>query len=265
MKLIAIKCPNCSGNLNVEENKEFTTCSYCGSQIYIDDENIKLKNRTNKILLNYLELANRFFDDNEYEEAYIKFDQVLVLDPNNYEAIFKRGICISLNSNYLNFDTESAYNGFKNAVNIIRGINNNEDANKIINNYALILLDVILKLKEFIVDFYDKHLFTKNELMIYIKHLYSCLYVLETTYTFTYELNNKVKSKYNKNIYNLIKYLKNKKNYSDFYDVSTGNSIIEKYNLSKNECKKLNKKLKYYENDMLLINEKFKIKHDSSV
>ena len=92
MKLIAIKCPNCSGNLNVEENKEFTTCSYCGSQIYIDDENIKLKNRTNKKILNYLELANRFFDDNEYEEAYIKFDQVLVLDPNNYEAIFKRGI-----------------------------------------------------------------------------------------------------------------------------------------------------------------------------
>ncbi len=38
MKLYQIKCPACGGNINVEEEKKFWFCPYCGTKVYADDE-----------------------------------------------------------------------------------------------------------------------------------------------------------------------------------------------------------------------------------
>ena len=262
MKLISIKCPNCGGNLKLENNKKVINCIYCKTQIFVEDENDNLKKLENERINNYLELASRFFDDKEYEEAYIKYDQVLTLNPNNYEAIFKRGLCITLTSNYLNFEVDSSLNGFNNAIRLLKNSNlENEYIYDIINSYALELLDVIAYIKSYLIGFYEHHLFTKNELFGYINRLYSCLNILEKVYLSVYELSNKVRSKYNSTIYNIIKEIKKSKKYSDLYDVETGNPIIVKYKLTKKENNKLDKKIKNYKKDMLLINNDFKLRY----
>jgi len=263
MKLISIKCPNCGGNLNLNQDDKIIKCTYCHSQIFIDDTDINLNKKDNEIICNSLKLANIFFEDGEYQEAYLKYDQVLILEPDNYEAIFKRGLCITLNSNYLNFEVESSLNGFKNSVCLLKNSSlENDHINNIINNYALELLVVILKIKEFIIEFYNQHLFTKNELNSYINRLYSCLYILEKVYCL-YELDNKTKSKYNRAIYELKKEIKKSKKYSDLYDVETGNPVILKYTLPNKECKKLNRKIKRYKQDMLIMDKSFKLKYES--
>ena len=38
MKLISLKCPDCGANLEIEQDRSFCFCSYCGHKIIIDDE-----------------------------------------------------------------------------------------------------------------------------------------------------------------------------------------------------------------------------------
>ena len=37
--LVQMKCPSCGANLEVEEDREFVFCQYCGTKILINDEN----------------------------------------------------------------------------------------------------------------------------------------------------------------------------------------------------------------------------------
>ena len=39
MKIVPLKCPTCNATLNIENGHKIIYCSYCGSQLYVDDEN----------------------------------------------------------------------------------------------------------------------------------------------------------------------------------------------------------------------------------
>lgn len=41
MKIQSLKCPECEANLEIEEEREFCFCQYCGCKIIIQDENKK--------------------------------------------------------------------------------------------------------------------------------------------------------------------------------------------------------------------------------
>ena len=43
MKLVNTNCPNCGANLQVDEDRTFCYCEYCGSKILIDDDNIHIE------------------------------------------------------------------------------------------------------------------------------------------------------------------------------------------------------------------------------
>lgn len=37
MKLISLKCPECSSNLQIEEGRDKCFCQYCGAEISLND------------------------------------------------------------------------------------------------------------------------------------------------------------------------------------------------------------------------------------
>lgn len=39
INLISIKCPGCGADLSVEDNREFSSCSYCGTKVKINNDN----------------------------------------------------------------------------------------------------------------------------------------------------------------------------------------------------------------------------------
>lgn len=43
MKLLEIKCPNCSASLTVKGNKKDMICEYCGAKFLLDDESMLVK------------------------------------------------------------------------------------------------------------------------------------------------------------------------------------------------------------------------------
>lgn len=91
MKLIAMKCPCCNGELNVDGDREFCFCQYCGTKIMIDDEIKKAKGMalTSRTLEvdNLLKRAKRFESMGNEEQALEYYDKVLDVDADNEEAI----------------------------------------------------------------------------------------------------------------------------------------------------------------------------------
>ncbi len=60
MKLTTLKCPNCSGNIQLDHASDTCFCPYCGAQISIDDETIRVE-------ITYKDEAK--IRELEYEEA----------------------------------------------------------------------------------------------------------------------------------------------------------------------------------------------------
>lgn len=47
MYLIALKCPNCNGNVEFDSTREFGFCIYCGTKVMIQEEIANIVNSYN--------------------------------------------------------------------------------------------------------------------------------------------------------------------------------------------------------------------------
>lgn len=89
MKLVDLKCPNCGGETQFDDNKEFGFCQHCGTKIMIQEEvqKVELKNFTNTG--NLLILIRQAHSNDEGYELCKKF---LELEPNNEEVLSYKAI-----------------------------------------------------------------------------------------------------------------------------------------------------------------------------
>lgn len=58
MKLIKMKCPDCNATLNVDPQREFMYCEYCGTKIMLDKEE-KVKRIVNEAAIRKAEAKER--------------------------------------------------------------------------------------------------------------------------------------------------------------------------------------------------------------
>lgn len=45
IKMIKVKCPECGGTMDIEQNRDMAYCTYCGTKILIHNENEKIYRR----------------------------------------------------------------------------------------------------------------------------------------------------------------------------------------------------------------------------
>lgn len=125
--LEALKCPQCGGEVNLDDNQEYGFCKYCG--VKVQNTNFKIVKgevtiKGNPTANNYMKLAERDYDDENYKEALEKYNKVLEIEPDNWEAVYKRGVCITKTTNLASFRMDDIVKGSKNALKIIEGNEN---------------------------------------------------------------------------------------------------------------------------------------------
>ena len=77
MKLVSIKCPECSANLDVEEGRKHIYCSYCGAEIMLENENEKVYRKIDDARLKEAEVREKVrLKELELEEYKIKSEEV---------------------------------------------------------------------------------------------------------------------------------------------------------------------------------------------
>ena len=132
MAIQNLKCPNCGGEVQLDDNLEKGFCMYCGGAIQIKEEVAKIKvEHSGKIeiddskkLANSLALADRAFEAGNYEECYNYCCNVLECDINNAQIIFRKGLCAA----YISLTrTNELGQAVKTAIDIIKNTSDNVD------------------------------------------------------------------------------------------------------------------------------------------
>lgn len=130
MALKAVKCPSCSGDLNLDDDREFGFCQYCGTKVMLRetinvvhsgtvqlDNSGKVKNR--------MKLARDAYEDGKYKEAYEHYTNVLEDEPEQCEALTRRGICASYIKKPYEINANELTRGYKEAIEILQKRMNN--------------------------------------------------------------------------------------------------------------------------------------------
>lgn len=97
MGFIALKCPSCGASIELDENREFGFCSYCGTKVMQDKKIVELKGEVKvegvSTADKLLERAYILIEDNEFNEAEGYFNRVLELDPKCDKAYWGKMLC----------------------------------------------------------------------------------------------------------------------------------------------------------------------------
>ena len=122
MKFFAAKCPQCSGDLQLPEDKDVVKCMYCSSDIVIS----KLKEQAGPKLETLLKLARHAKQARNHTEAEAYFSRVLESDPNCYEAWLGRGEASAWQSTLAHYRGDELVAGCEQAISLARDVSDGE-------------------------------------------------------------------------------------------------------------------------------------------
>lgn len=77
MKLHVLKCPECNSNIEIEEDRSFWYCQYCGCKILVDDEVTTINKNINRNSI----YTKRYINEAEIikERSRAKGDKLVVI------------------------------------------------------------------------------------------------------------------------------------------------------------------------------------------
>lgn len=124
MSLVSAKCPNCDGEIQLDESKEKGFCLFCGSQVYVKTAIENLKIQIDGIVQvagiakvdSLYKIAKDTYDDGNHEAAYDLFTKVLTLDPTNDLAQLYRGLSAGWGSTLAKPRYSESINAAKRAI-----------------------------------------------------------------------------------------------------------------------------------------------------
>lgn len=240
MKLVAARCPNCGANIDVDVNSDSAKCKFCDSTIIVNDAinklrielvgNVEVNNLPS--LEDYLKNGERYYLNNEWNEAYKQYNKAIELDPDNYLVVLRNGICNALDEKYDDLDLNPLKNGIIEAKKLLKKDASDECYNQIAREgyKAANIID------KFATNIYKKSFYSKIDLMYNRDMLFNCLYIYEDLEDIPKdnEIKNKILDSKIKLIDNLIA---SKKYGTGFY--KAGKEIKELYIPPKSELKRL--------------------------
>lgn len=98
MTLVPLKCPNCAGDIQLDDGREFGFCIYCGTRILISEfVTQKVEVDYSRRASSFAEIALDWLRRGEVGHADEYADKALDTDPSNPDAWFVKGM-ISPNS-----------------------------------------------------------------------------------------------------------------------------------------------------------------------
>ena len=83
-KMVVLTCPNCGASMQIEENRQFAFCTYCGTKIANLKNTVEIDRGTdiNNLLMRALEFEAR----GDYTRSLEYCNRVLDMDPQNQMA-----------------------------------------------------------------------------------------------------------------------------------------------------------------------------------
>jgi len=101
MSLISLKCPNCSGSIELDGKKEFGFCMHCGHKVILTDNSVKTVRFDNShSLKNWVKLAEVARKANNLDDLSEYVKKILEVDTNNAKAWILKGSASAIECNF---------------------------------------------------------------------------------------------------------------------------------------------------------------------
>ncbi len=125
MSMVALKCPECGADIELDDSREFGFCLYCGTKVMQDkvivehQGSVKIDN--SDYVQKFLQNARRAKEKEDWEETEKYYNLVEQNDPDNIEAIFYSAYA-KAKTTLVDGDIykrQAAFNVLKNCISII--------------------------------------------------------------------------------------------------------------------------------------------------
>lgn len=100
MSLIALKCPNCNGDIQLDDSKEFGFCMHCGTKVMIQEavnRNVKLDHSDR--LNNLIAVGKNTITGGSSADLLDTANKILEIDSDNWFGWYLRGVSASKAAN----------------------------------------------------------------------------------------------------------------------------------------------------------------------
>ncbi|HBG3257135.1 TPA: hypothetical protein KP562_001318 [Clostridioides difficile] len=94
-----VKCPKCKESIMVDDSKEVCFCVNCGEKIVVKDDVSNGEMNETKRIENILKLAKTSYEAGSMDDAYNYYCRILEYNPDDYKALFFKGLCAVRGSN----------------------------------------------------------------------------------------------------------------------------------------------------------------------
>lgn len=264
VKFVAAKCPSCGANIDVDKNESMTECKYCHTSIMVDDAIEKMKIEISgelevkniPKLKTLMENGDRYYENEEWDEAYKEYNKAVELDSSNYVAILRNGICNTLDTNYFGYNLNPLEGGIKGAIKVL----GNDASDDKYNQVATEGYNAAKLMVNFAKNFFNKGLSDFDDMIDNQQKLLGCMSVYSVVENIAKDTD--LKKNILKDQIELAEYLIASKKYRTG-KYKNGNEIIEIYVPKKDIEKDLysirNEAAEKY-NELVPINKAIKIK-----
>lgn len=220
MALKAVKCPSCGGDLSLDDEREFGFCQYCGTKVMLHETINVVHSGTVQLdtsgkVKNRMKLARNAYEDGKYQEAYEHYTNVLEDEPEQCEALTRRGICAAYMTRISNINCNELTRGYKEAITILEKRIKNSSSEEEKEGHKKQLQDIINDMTNFVTNinrsFQNAEIHNKfldmQSAANYQKALINFIYIIDTINRITpsgYENNLKVQYRIQYELCNII-------------------------------------------------------------
>ena len=189
-------CPQCGGDVDLDNNQEYGFCKYCGTKI--QNTNFKIVKLDVKVkgiptVDNFMILAKRKHEEYNLAEAIKYYKKILEIDANNWEALFRKNLCVSENNRLRGLSSHEI------TVVIPKIIDSNKDLKKDKNKILLLMTSEMYDVCKPYAEDIEKDLYTLNsycpleiDILEYIGNILKLIQKLENPDNATTKEKNKL-------------------------------------------------------------------------
>jgi len=118
MPFVTARCPQCGGELKLDDEKATAFCMHCGTKIIVQEAINAVRIDNTHMIENWMKLGEMAIEGGNYSEAYDFFTKIVEVQPDNWFAIYKRSKAAGWQSTLINPRLVEATTGFGQAINL---------------------------------------------------------------------------------------------------------------------------------------------------
>jgi DNA-directed RNA polymerase subunit RPC12/RpoP len=118
MQFVPARCPQCGGDLQLDKEKETGFCMHCGSKIVVEEAIKAVKIDNTHMIETWMKMGDLASESQNLKEAYEYYTKIIEVQPNNWEAIYKKGKAAGWQSTLVNVRLIEAATCFAKAIDL---------------------------------------------------------------------------------------------------------------------------------------------------